>query len=63
MTELLDLDNLLKRNNANSSIRRKRIASELISLKNNYEYVNLIRNNELDSIESIFCASLISSEF
>ena len=50
MSELLDLDNLLKLNNANSSIRRKRIASELISLKNNYEYVNLIRNNELDSI-------------
>jgi ubiquitin-protein ligase len=63
MSELLDLNNLLKLNNANSCIRKKRIASELISLKNNYEYVNLTFNNDLDSVVLIVIDNNINQQF
>ena len=63
MSELLDLDNLLKLNNANSSIRKKRIASELLLLKNNYECVNLTFNNDLDSIVLIVIDNNINPKF
>jgi ubiquitin-protein ligase len=45
MTEFLDSADLLKLNSINYSIRRKRITSELMSLKNNYECVNLTFDN------------------
>jgi hypothetical protein len=63
MSEFLDLDNLLKPNNANSSIRRKRIASELLTLKNNYECVNLTFNAALDSIVLQIIDNTINSQF
>ena len=62
MTEFLDSVNLLKLNSINSSIRRKRITSELMSLKNNYECVNLTFDN-FDSIELIVIDNNINPHF
>ena len=63
MTEFLDSVNLLKLNSINSSIRRKRITSELMSLKNNYECVNLTFNNDLDSVVLIVIDNNINQQF
>ncbi len=63
MTEFIDLDNLLKLNNANPCIRKKRIVSELLLLKNSYECVNLTFNNDLDSIVLIVIDNNINPQF
>ena len=41
MSELLDSASLLKLNNVNSLIRRKRINLEMMELKNNYAFVTV----------------------
>jgi ubiquitin-protein ligase len=48
MTEFLDSASLLKINNINSSIRRKRINSEIIELKKTYAFVDLSFDNDKD---------------
>ena len=59
MSEFLDPSSLINLNNINSSIRRKRISTELKILKNNYQCVNLTFNNDLDSLVLIIYDNII----
>jgi len=63
MTEHLDSSSLLKLNNVNSSIRKKRINSEIIELKNNYEFVDLSFDSDKDLLILKIIDNNLSSQF
>jgi len=63
MTELLDSSSLLELNNITPFVRRKRITSELISLKNKYASVDLLFDRELDLVVLTITDNNINSHF
>ena len=63
MSELLDSASLLKLNNVNSLIRRKRINLEMMELKNNYAFVDLSFDNDKDLLVLTIIDNKLNSRF
>jgi ubiquitin-protein ligase len=63
MTDFIDCASLLTLNSVTPPVRRRRINSELITLKNNFASINLLFDNELNSFVLLIIDNNITPQF